>query len=54
MYQRALLIVTLGATPLVSVLLFAEPLLKLGGQTDVVAGMTAAYIRSGHLNIDSP
>jgi len=32
-YQRALLIVLLAAVPLATVLLFARPLLVLGGQT---------------------
>ncbi|KAL0025444.1 hypothetical protein WJX77_000331 [Trebouxia sp. C0004] len=44
-YQRALLIVFLAAVPLATVLLFARPLLVLGGQTTEVAEMTSAYIR---------
>jgi len=48
-YQRALLIVTLSAVPLVIILMFARPLLMLGGQTDTVATMTAAYIRSAFI-----
>ncbi len=43
-YQRALLIVLLAAVPLATVLLFARPLLVLGGQTIEVAEMTSAYI----------
>lgn len=44
-WQRAVIILGLICIPICGVLLTAEKLLLLGGQTPEVAAMTAAYVR---------
>ncbi|KAL3136652.1 hypothetical protein ABBQ38_005893 [Trebouxia sp. C0009 RCD-2024] len=44
-WQRAMIILALICVPICGVLLAAEKLLLLGGQTPEVAAMTAAYVR---------
>ena len=44
-WQRAMIILGLVCIPICGILLAAEKLLLLGGQTPAVAAMTAAYVR---------